>query len=143
MKMTNPFPTLIFGVALLCGCAQEQPDLIKAPKGPVDDPLPQGAYPQIVLLDGLARRIVGSSVRELPADSDNNKMMRVRVTLRSVVDRELPVQYRFVFLDEDGETVDDPYWQSLTFAPRTERELVGTAPNYQAAKGKMEVRDFR
>jgi uncharacterized protein YcfL len=149
MFRMSQFHNCLLVVALsmtITGCSSDNqnPDLVKAPHTVLDDPLPKGAYPQIVVLDDLQRQVVGSGLIVDKADESVSRTMRVRATLRSVSDREVPVQYRFVFMGADGASLsDDTVWQSLNFAPRTERTLTGSAPNFQAVDWRLEVRTYR
>ena len=78
--------------------------------------------------DRPGRRVHGRDGTLAAGEALVGRPLRLRVTLRSVTDGNLPVQYRFVFLGKDGDAVsDDPTWQSVTFAPRTTPASANTA----------------
>jgi len=119
-------------------------DTIKAPDIVRQDPLPQGAYPQQVVLEGLNRGIVsGDPVVRGPSDS---MPMTVTVPLRSVADKTLHVQYQFEFLDANGLPVrgtPTSGWRFVTVEPRTQVFAVANALDTDAVDWRLQVRPAR
>ena len=128
---------LVLSAALLAGC--KGPDLVMAPNTAAQDPLPAGAYPQIVLHDELQLALVKERPDIRPAT--DTMPMKVRVPLRSVVDRTTNVQYRFVFYNAAGDQVNrNPTWRSLSFPPRTRRFVEANSIALDAVEWELEVR---
>lgn len=110
-----------------------------APNTAAPDPLPAGAYPQVVLHDGLEQ----SLVKEQPQvrRATDSVPMKVKVPLRSVIDSGTTVEYRFVFRDAMGDdTTTNPIRRTLTFPPRTRRFVEATAISLKAVQWELEVR---
>ncbi|MCC5828884.1 MAG: DUF1425 domain-containing protein [Phycisphaeraceae bacterium] len=118
------------------GCRR---DNIMAPNVPPPDPVAPGAYPQVVLLGGLERQLV---IHESPhVTRTGQDLLRARVTLRSVVDRNLVIHYRFIFESEDGEQIGAaPTWRQTTVNARTLVRMDGNALSRRATRWRLEVR---
>lgn len=110
-----------------------------APNTAAPDPLPAGAYPQIVLLDGLEQ----SLVKEQPQVrfATDRVPMKAKVPLRSVVDHGTTIEYRFIFRDvNEDDTTTNPIRRTMTFPPRTRRFVEATAISLKAVSWELEIR---
>jgi uncharacterized protein YcfL len=125
----------VLGLAF-AGCSG--PDLVKAPAGPVDDPLAFDAYPEIVLLDGLDKALVKQKGETSRATA--SEPMTVRATLRSVRKDPIVAQYRFVFFDENGRQLTrNPVKHQVTFEPLTRRTIEANAIDMNAARYELQI----
>ena len=106
-------------VMLFAGCAA---DPNRPPQSVRPDPLPQAAYPQQVVIEGLGKAIVsGAPIVTPPADGGT---LYVTVPVRNITDQPLNVQYRFEFFDADGRTLrSNPGWLFQHFPPTLEQQL--------------------
>jgi len=142
MKRLMSLLALFLSLALsVAGC--KGPDNIKAPGTAADDPLPAGAYPQIVLLGDLPQVLVKQNV-EFIRDPGSRLPPIARATLRSVADKTTIVQYRFLFFGPDGESLTrNPVWRERAIQARTRVILEANAINLDATRFEMEVRRSR
>jgi Protein of unknown function (DUF1425) len=125
------------GLMSVVGC--KGPDLVMAPNTTADDPLPTGAYPEIVLLDGLEKRLVKQGIDVQPTSSTTP--MTVRALVRSVVDAQTSVQYRFLFFGPGGEPLTrNPVWREKVIQPRTRVTFEANAINMDAVSFELEIR---
>ncbi len=136
----NPVSFLVLmALALVVGgCA----DRVKAPPGPLGDPLPATAYPQIVQMGGLARWIYFDKPIVTPGTAD--RPMRVSVRGRMVYNEPRDIQYCFQFFDAYGlplESRKEWHWKNLT--PRVQFFLQGNAIQPEAADWTLEIRPAR
>jgi hypothetical protein len=127
--------------ATLVGC--KGPDLVMAPNTTADDPLPAGAYPEIVLLDGLETVLVKQDVQT--SIDPRTGMFTVQATLRSVSAQNTPYQYRLKFFDETGEQINrhNIVWKGGSIAARTRTTITERAINTKASRFEMEIRKPR
>ena len=129
---------LITLALVLGGCA----DQIKAPPGPRRDPLPPGAYPQIVPLGGLAPWLYFDNPMVTPSSAD--RPMQVTVPVRLVYDEPRDVQYGFQFFRADGRPLDtNKKWRWMHLEPRTQFFFEGNALETTAADWQLEIRPAR
>ena len=137
----NPagFLILLALTLVLGGCAT---DRVKAPPGPLGDPLPPTAYPQIAPMGGLARWIYFDKPIVTPGTAD--RPMRVSVPARMVYNEPRDIQYCFQFFDADGlplESRKEWHWKNLT--PRVRFFLQGNAIQPEAIDWTLEIRPAR
>lgn len=136
--MTRPATALTlavtFAAALFAGCKY-------SPGTPAVDRMPGTLYPQIVTLYGLDRgNLIADAPRVTP---ESDRPMSVTVPLRTKR-REIPVQYRILFLDARGVPIDDdPHWQYAFLQPRARTFLTANAPDIGAVDWICEVRPDR
>jgi uncharacterized protein YcfL len=129
---------MILGLAMGAGACE---DRVRAPGQPRPDPI-AGAYPKQVTLEGLEEALVtGEPVVQRSSD---DQPMRVNVPIRSVADKQLRVQYRFIFLDEQQRPLDsNSGWKFQVIEPRTQVSLEGRALETSAADWRLEIRPAR
>lgn len=125
---------LFCGMMLGCSSTNTYP-----PAGQVD-PVRSEDYPQIVPLDGLSRYLGFSepSVRHGPP-------LSVSVPVRLLkAQPPINVQYRFLFLSEDGRDVStNSDWRFVTLQPQVRAFMTGTAIDDRAVDWNLEVRSAR
>jgi len=127
-------------VVLTVGCSS--PDTVMAPHTPPADPLPEGAYPNVVLLDDLQQVLVREQPNVTPAS--DIEPMRVRVPIRSVVDTNLNLEYRFIFYNDDRDQLTrNPTWQPLVLPRRVRRYVQANAIQLAATYWELEIRKRR
>lgn len=116
-------------------------DTIQAPPTARTDPL-GGNYPHNVAIDGLHEVLVVEDA--IVDESTSTRPMRVSVPVRSVSDRRVTVQYRFLFFDESGRELRyDSGWRRETIEPGLQRQFDATALQTAAADWRMEIRRAR
>jgi hypothetical protein len=129
---------LVAGSTGLLGCGPG-PDNVMAPNTAAPDPLPEGAYPEIVLLNGLEHVVVKEKPTVTGPTSEGP--LNVRVPIRSVTDEWLRIEYRFMYSTADGEQLTtDPIWHQQQIAPRTRVFLQSNALSQRATKWQLEIR---
>lgn len=118
---------------LTLGCARTEP------WGSVQDPLPQGQHPHIILHDDVHGSV--SHGQPIITPSDGETPMRVTVPIRLLDNRQYAMQYRFIFFDERGERVNpDMSWRYITLPPRAQTEVSAAALNREAVDWRLEMR---
>jgi hypothetical protein len=137
----------IVAAVTLAGCQGK--DLVKAPDGGAKDPLPAAAYPEIVFVNDVGTRIVrglppfkgGTSYASEPTFEEP---MKVRVPVRSVVDRDTRIEFRVLYFAPDGEQLNTaPVWRERAVQPRVEVVLEDGSVTNKASKFRMEIREAR
>ena len=141
--MTRLFPKMIAclivlsGAFLFTGCTY-------APGTPDPETLPGTAYPQVVGLDGLDDRELLLDAPRVAPETDDGRPMSVTVPIRTKIRKEIPVQYRFKFLDERGLPIgEEATWQYALLQPRARTFLTGNAPDIGAVDWLCEIRPNR
>ena len=135
MTRSLGFLSALFAVALFAGCAY-------SPGTPDPDPLAGTAYPQIVGLYGLDRGELLVDAPRVAAEDD--RPMSVTVPIRTKIRKEIPAQYRFIFLDERGIPIGEPgAWRYALLQPRARTFLTGDAPDLGAVDWLCEIRPNR
>ena len=135
MKRSTLLLPVLFAV-LMTGCTY-------APGTPDPDPLPGTAYPQVVGLYGLDR---GELLVDAPrvAPEDEGRPMSVSVPIRTKIRKEIPAQYRFIFLNDRGLPIGEPAeWKYVLLQPRARTYLAGNAPDVGAVDWICEIRPDR
>ncbi len=126
---------LLFVAALVAGCTY-------SPGTPDPDPLAGGAYPQIVGLYGLDRHELLVDAPRIVNDAE--RPMSVTVPIRTKIRKEIPCQYRFIFLNDRGMPIGQPAeWQYVLLQPRARTYLTGSAQDIGAADWICEIRPDR
>ena len=140
--------TICVAMASLTAC-----DTTKAPAGARQDPLYSEAYPSVVLMEGLDRGLVAGE--PIVTHATPERPMQVTVPIRSIDDRPLNVQYRFLFLDEAGRPMNDGPggWRFVNIGPRVQifvkgnsmeaLSAVGSARGTNPADWRLELRPAR
>jgi hypothetical protein len=134
----------VLGISLaLAGCRQDPPppppDTVRAPATIGEDELPAGAYPEIVMLDGLESALVKTQVTVIP--SDGKDTLLVRVPVRSVIDGPLRIKWQIIFSTDDGQQVsENPVWHEEVILPRTKKVLEARALTRKATRWNMTIR---
>lgn len=109
------------------------------------DPIPDAKYPKVVTYGWLDNDFYVDAPIVVP--EDNGRPMRVSVEVRRLepaFNRELPSQYRFIFLDSNGEALDpDPTWHYRAIEPKVKTILQGSAPDIGAVDWRCEIRKDR
>lgn len=107
-----------------------------------EDRLADEDYPQIVTMGVLHNDFFFSPPVVTP--QQGNKPMSVSVDVRRKEprwDKDLPVQYRFIFLDGAGVPLNpNPTWQWRMVSPRVKTNLQGFAPDIGASDWRLEIR---
>jgi len=86
------------------------------------DPVPKRAYAQQVAIEGVTQYLVSGDPIVTPSTED--QPMRVIVPVRSITDRELNLQYQFIFYDAQGrELHSNQGWVFQHIEPRVERQI--------------------
>ncbi len=135
MTRSLGFLPALFAVALFAGCTY-------APGTPDPDPLAGTAYPQIVGLYGLDRGELLVDAPRVAAEDD--RPMSVTVPIRTKIRKEIPAQYRFIFLDDRGIPIGEPSaWRYALLQPRARTFLTGDAPDIGAVDWLCEIRPNR
>ncbi len=138
----NPagFLILIALALVLGGCAAA--DHAKAPPGPLRDPLPPQAYPEIVPTGGLARWLYFDNPIVTPGTDD--RPMQVSVPVRMVYNEPREIQYCFQFFGADGRPLDSrKEWHWKHVEPRIRFFLEGNALQPEAVEWNLEIRPAR
>lgn len=124
---------LATAMLLTVGCARTEP------WGSVQDPLPQGQQPHVILHDDVHDAV--SHGEPVVTRGEGDTPMRVTVPLRLLDNRQYNMQYRFIFFDERGERVSpDMSWRFITLPPRAQTEVQGAAMNPEAVDWRLELR---
>lgn len=129
-------PSLCLAV-LLAGCY--------APGAADPDRVPDSRYPRIVTLGWLDNDFFFAPPKVV--EEHDGKPMMVSVDVRRkepAWNRELPCQYRFIFLDKNGIALDpNPTWQFRMMEPKTKVILQASAPDTGAVDWRCEIRKNR
>ena len=126
--------TVMFGPI---GCAGSNP--IMTPGTPAADPIPMGLYPNIVVHQNLEKLLVA----EPPIIKAATQLtpLAIRVLIRSVSDKSLLLQYRFVFYAPNHEqTSTNPVWRDVQIPPRTRRFIFANAISMESTDWDLEIR---
>lgn len=109
------------------------------------DPIPDANYPQVVTYGWLDNDFYVDAPIVVP--EQQGRPMRVSVEVRRLepaFNRELPSQYRFIWLNAFGEALDpDPAWQYRAIEPKVKTILQGSAPDIGAVDWRCEIRKDR
>ncbi|MEM9345091.1 MAG: hypothetical protein AAGB26_00610 [Planctomycetota bacterium] len=137
MRPMMPLPVLTIAL-LMTGCSY-------APGSADVDPIPDVKYPKVVTYGWLDNDFFVDAPIVVPEQA--GRPMRVSVEVRRLepaFNRELPSQYRFIFLNEYGEALDpDPVWQYRAIEPKVKTILTGAAPDTGAVDWRCEIRKDR
>ncbi len=133
---------VVAGFALMLAVIMTGCDTIQAPDAARQDPLPEGAYPRQVVLEGLNKGVVTG--RPVVDEPTADQPMRVSVPVRSVTDKELNVQYRFEFFDaRNRPTRDQPGWRYVRIAGKSSVTAESAATDTNAVGWRLEIRPAR
>ncbi|MEM6257571.1 MAG: hypothetical protein AAF711_16285 [Planctomycetota bacterium] len=131
-------PPILALALLMTGCSY-------APGSADVDPIPDATYPKVVTYGWLDNDFFVDAPIVVP--EQDGRPMRVSVEVRRLepaFNRELPSQYRFIFLNEYGEALDpDPVWQYRAIEPKVKTILTGAAPDTGAVDWRCEIRKDR
>jgi len=109
------------------------------------DPIPDAQYPRVVTYGWLDNDFYVDAPIVVP--EQDGRPMRVTVEVRRLEpawNRELPCQYRFIFLNENGEPLDpDPAWRYRAIEPKVKTIFQGSAPDTGAVDWRCEIRKDR
>ncbi|MGB0768702.1 MAG: DUF1425 domain-containing protein [Phycisphaeraceae bacterium] len=137
MRRLTTTLTALLAAAMLTGCY--------TPGNASPDPIPNANYPQVVTTGWLDNDFYVGPPIVVP--EDNGRPMKVTVEVRRLEpawNRELPCQYRFIFLDENGAALDpDPTWYYRSIEPKVKTILQGSAPDTGAVDWRCEIRKDR
>lgn len=127
----------LMALLMLAGCY--------TPGSASTDPLPDAKYPKVVTFGWLDNDFYVDAPIVVP--EEDGRPMRVTVEVRRLepaFNRELPAQYRFIFLNQYGEPLDpDPAWQYRAIEPQVKTILQGFAPDTGAVDWRCEIRKDR
>lgn len=126
---------IMSGSLVACGTG---PNVVAGPGRIADDPLPVGAYPQVVPLDDVERVVVAPSAPVVTKDEGRGQLA-VRVPLRSVVGYEAVLRYRFVYFDASGAEVDRDVWRVIRVPGRSAFDITGKTLRSRAAEWRLEI----
>lgn len=106
------------------------------------DRLPDAEYPQIVTLGDLKRQFFYGPPVVVPERDGRPMRVNVEVRLKEMSwESDIPCQYRFIFLDQDGVALDpEPAWRWRNIPPRVKVTLQGSAPDIGAVDWRCEIR---
>ena len=137
MRLLLTIPMLAAAI-LLTGCSY-------SPGAADVDPIPDANYPQVVTYGWLDNDFYVDAPIVVP--EKDGRPMRVTVEVRRLepaFNRELPSQYRFIFLNEYGEPLDaDPAWHYRAIEPKVKTILQASAPDTGAVDWRCEIRKDR
>lgn len=140
-ESSNRSLALVYGVAgilavLAAGCGH---DTIKGPRTAGPDAVPLEGYPNVLLRDGLHRKLVLLGQPDVKPPTATSTMS-VRVRLRSVADETVMIRYRFRFYGADREVLTrDPVWYTVDVSPTHDRTFEARAIQLTAADWELEV----
>ena len=141
MRMTIP-AALVTVMVVATMLTQTGCDTVRAPGAAGPDPISDAAYPQVVALEGLGRYL--SSSEPALEGGDGEKPMHVAVPVRLRSDREIAVQYRFTFFDENRVPLQPRQgWRYKEMMPRAQEPFEGTATSMEARDWRLEIRPAR
>jgi len=121
----------------LSGCLRNR----TMPPGEVlPDPISHRAYPQQVALEGLESYVVSG---ESTVQASQDQPLSVEVPLRAVSNKELSVQYRFLFFDKDRRLLKPQMQWRYTTLTRAQQFVRGSALDTRAVDWRLEVRPAR
>jgi len=128
-------------IGIIGGTALTACDTVKAPATLRTDPL-GGAYPQNVALEGLHKYVVVEQpIVDPPTE---NRPLNVTVPLRSIIDGQVRIQYRFEFLDRRGRPLKSSSgFKYAAIEPRTQVFLQSNALDTNAVDWRLLVRPAR
>lgn len=136
MKLLMMIPMLA-AILMMTGCY--------TPGHAEADPIPDAKYPKVVTTGWLDNDFYVDAPIVVP--EQDGRPMRVTVEVRRLEpawNRELPCQYRFIFLNEHGEALDpDPAWQYRSIEPKVKTILTASAPDIGAVDWRCEIRKDR
>lgn len=137
MKTFSVTAPALVAILTMAGCY--------APGAADADPLADENYPKVVTFGWLDNDFYVDEPIVVP--EHEGRPMRVTVEVRRLepaFNRELPSQYRFIFLNEFGEPLDpDPAWQYRAIEPKVKTILQGFAPDTGAVDWRCEIRKDR
>lgn len=137
MKRTTLIVPALLGLLTLGGCY--------TPGHADPDPVSNAQYPKIVTLGWLDNDFYFDA--PVVVDEAGGKPMSVSVGVRRLEpawNRELPCQYRFIFLDHNGQALDpDPTWNYRSIEPKVKTILQASAPDIEAVDWRCEIRKDR
>ena len=117
---------------ILAGCDTARPPYTPAPHEVAD-------YPNIVLSPGLKDIVRMKAPNVKPAA--NGAPMDVVVTVRSIYERPLAVEYQFLFFGPRGEQLTtNPVWHQSVFQPRDWLQLRANSISADAVDWKLNLR---
>lgn len=128
--------TLVVGSGAISACAPS-PNVVAGPGRIADDPLPVGAYPQVVPLDDVERVVVATSAPVVVKEGSG--ALSVRVPLRSVVSYSAVLRYRFVYFDDSGAEVDRDVWRVITVPGQSAVDITGRTLRSQSSRWRLEI----
>lgn len=102
----------------------------------------RGSYPRVTMTTELGGRIVMSE--PIVTRKELSNTLTVAVPLRSTIQTDLFVEYRIVFLSDDG-TTQNPYtpWRGLQFGPLQRATAASTSTRADTAEWLLEIRSAR
>lgn len=127
---------LALGLVLAAAACQST-----APPAADPDPVSEAAYPPVVAQGDLHDKLVYAKAT---VERTASGAMRVNVPVRSLLQKDVRAQYRFVFLDDRGQPVrPEMDWQYKQLPSRTQVFLEGVAMQPDAVDWRLEVRPAR
>jgi|GEM_PF-4807244 len=111
------------------------------PAEPARDPVSQASHPKVVVEPSLQGLLLQS--QPVVTRGEFSKTLGVNVPIRTVLDADFSLQYRFVFYSPDGaeENPDTP-WRFVTLPPRSQRVLAGQSLRSETADWRLELRSL-
>lgn len=123
----------LLATAILGGCAQPRPVT------PEPDEIPNRRFPNVTLIRIREDQMAADEPIVTPARDGGP--MSVRVPIRSLVERTIEAEYRFLFYTENMDLVTmSPSWREVIFAPLQRHVLQANSVSDRAAKWTLEVR---
>ena len=107
-------------------------------RGPVEPREDTAGWPQIMLADrDLRRRIV---VRQPLVTQDRAGLLYVTVPVRSTTERQMTIEYRVTFFDENRVPIQETTWFPKTLPPLTQETLTVNSTSPRADDFQMDIR---
>ncbi len=134
MKMTVPMMA-VAGMLTVAGCQSTDPPAART------EHISAAAYPPVTATGGLERVLAHDRA---VIERSEAGAMTVSVPVRILRDKEIPVEYRFLFLDDRGRPLrPEGDWQYKVLPARTQQFLTGTALDQDVADWRLEIRPAR
>lgn len=131
--------SLASGLSLLGGC-----DTVRAPSGPKLDQLQASLYPKVSVEDpALAKVLAINPDKVMVEQGDSSRPMDVTVSLRSLADNAMNLQYKFQWFDAQGRQLEEDRWRDLRLPARIEEQVRSNPITTRASDWRLQVRSAR
>lgn len=132
----------LVAAAVFAGAAGCRHDRVAPPMGRPDT-VTDETYPNVVIEQPLQRFVAVPYGDIRVQGATASAPMQVAVPLRSTGDRQMAVQYRFLWFNESGMQIGDSGWKFAAMEPGTQIRAQANALTTEAAAWRLEVRSGR